>query len=100
MLGVDSFVIRQTLTGRCLLPAEEDEDAVGVDGLIQFCTDLDVPPDDMRMLVFCFNLQVCVHPRHTLANQPLSEGHGDLGRFWNVEEDSRTASRLCSRTFG
>lgn len=64
---------------------EEDEDAIGVDGacafsalllsmnamtqvepdhsmgptgLIAFCTDLDVDPTDVRMLVFCYSLQV------------------------------------------
>mmetsp|Transcript_16481 Transcript_16481/g.33831 ORF Transcript_16481/g.33831 Transcript_16481/m.33831 type:complete len:252 (+) Transcript_16481:118-873(+) len=37
---------------------DADEDAIGIEGLLQFCTDLDVPPDDIRMLILCFNLQV------------------------------------------
>mmetsp|Transcript_44848 Transcript_44848/g.106363 ORF Transcript_44848/g.106363 Transcript_44848/m.106363 type:complete len:254 (-) Transcript_44848:262-1023(-) len=37
---------------------EEDSEAVGLDGLIALCADLDVAPDDIRMLVLCFNLQV------------------------------------------
>ena len=36
---------------------EADENAIGVDGLIAFCGDLDIDPSDLRMLVFCFNLQ-------------------------------------------
>jgi hypothetical protein len=35
-----------------------DEDAIGVDGLVAFCSDLDIDPSDVRMLVFCFFLQV------------------------------------------
>ena len=37
---------------------DDGEEAIGVDGLVAFCTDLDVDPTDVRMLVFCFSLQV------------------------------------------
>eukprot|EP00802_Teleaulax_amphioxeia_P009009 Tamp_09023.p1 GENE.Tamp_09023~~Tamp_09023.p1 ORF type:complete len:254 (+),score=51.75 Tamp_09023:99-860(+) len=37
---------------------EADENAISVDGLINFCADLDIEPSDIRMLVFCFFLQV------------------------------------------
>jgi hypothetical protein len=37
---------------------DEGEDVIGVDGLVQFCTDIDIPHDDVRMLIFLFNLRV------------------------------------------
>uniref|UniRef100_A0A7S0VA35 Defective in cullin neddylation protein n=1 Tax=Hemiselmis tepida TaxID=464990 RepID=A0A7S0VA35_9CRYP len=37
---------------------EEEENCIGIDGILQFCTDIDITPDDVRMLVFTFNLQV------------------------------------------
>jgi len=37
---------------------ESEEEAIGLDGLIALCGDLDVEPTDVRMLVLCFNLKV------------------------------------------
>ncbi len=35
-----------------------DEASIGIDGLLLFCDDLGIAPDDVRMLVLCFNLGV------------------------------------------
>ncbi|EKX40557.1 hypothetical protein GUITHDRAFT_113343 [Guillardia theta CCMP2712] len=46
---------------------DSDDNAIGVDGLINFCNDLEIPPDDLRMLYFCYNLKAKSAVRWTNA---------------------------------
>jgi hypothetical protein len=41
---------------------DEDDDNVGVDGLVRLCEDLDVDPSDLRMLLLCHALRVRLAP--------------------------------------
>jgi hypothetical protein len=41
---------------------DEDDDNIGVDGLVRLCEDLDVDPSDLRMLLLCHALRVRLAP--------------------------------------
>ena len=44
---------------------DPSEDAIGLEGLLTFCEDLGIAPDDVRMLILCFNLGVVSAVRWT-----------------------------------
>ena len=56
---------------------DPNEEAMGIEGLLSFCEDLVIAPDDVRMLILCFNLGVKSSVRWT--KQEFIQGLMRLG---------------------